>query len=40
MVDADDYQKAFIKFGSKRIILSKASLKNNELKADMKIFDN
>jgi methionyl-tRNA formyltransferase len=40
MVDADDYQKAFIKFGSSRIILSKASLKNNELNAEMKLFDN
>lgn len=40
MVDADDYQKAFIKFGNKRIILSKASLNNNELKANIKISDN
>ena len=40
MVDADDYQKAFIKFGNKRIILSNATLKNNQLKADIKISDN
>ena len=40
MVDADDYNKAFIKFGKKRIILSKATLKNNYLKADIQISDN
>ncbi len=40
MVDADDYKKAFIKFGKKRIILSNATLKNNYLKADIKISDN
>ena len=40
MVDADDYEKAFIKFGNKRIIISKASLIDNKLKAEIKISDN
>ena len=35
MVDADDYKKAFIKFGTRRILLSNASLKNDHLKADI-----
>ena len=40
MVDADDYEKAFIKFGNKRIILSKSSMCDNQLKAEIKISDN
>ena len=40
MVDADDYQKAFIKFGKKKIFLKNASLNKNQLKADVNISDN